>query len=92
MLAVALLLSLAMPVLAAEAKGKIKTVTPDQHQFVLTDANQKDWTIHVTKDSKIFVNDKESKLSDLQAGEEVTITYQKEGDKLIATEVRCTKK
>ena len=92
LLALTLLLSLALPVLAAEAKGKIKTVTPDKHEFVLSDANQKDWTMHLSKDGKVFINDKESKLADLQAGDEVIVTYAKEGEKLSASEVRCTRK
>jgi biopolymer transport protein ExbD len=92
LLVLTLLLSLAMPVLAAEAKGKIKTVTPDKQEFVLTDGNQKDWTMNLNKDGKVFINDKESKLADLQAGDEVIVTYAKEGEKLSASEVRCTRK
>jgi len=91
-LVLALLLGLAMPALAAEAKGKIKTVTPDKQEFVLTDANQKDWTMKVNKDAKIFVNDKEHKLADLQAGDDVIVTYNKEGENLNVSEIRATRK
>jgi hypothetical protein len=91
-LVLVLLLGLAMPALAAEAKGKIKTVTPDKNEFVLTDANQKDWTMKLQQGGKVFVNDKEGKLSDLQAGDEVIVTYAKEGENLNATEIRCTRK
>ena len=91
-LTVALLLALSMPAVAAEAKGTIKTVTADKNEFVMTDANAKDWTIHLKKDAKVLVNDKESKLSDLQAADEVTVTYEKDGDRLIATEIRCKRK
>ena len=31
-------------------------------------------------------------IKDLKEGDEVTVTYKKDGDKLIATEVRCEKK
>ena len=91
LLAIVLLLGLAMPAMAEEAKGKIKSVSADQNQFVMTDADQKDWTIQVNKDSKILLNDKEAKLGDLQAGHEVTVNYTKDGDKFVASEVRCKK-
>jgi len=57
-LCLALLLALSMPAVAAEAKGTIKTVTADKSEFVMTDANAKDWTIHLKKDGKVLVNDK----------------------------------
>jgi biopolymer transport protein ExbD len=91
-LCVALVLAIAAPVLAAEAKGTIKTVTADKSEFVLTDANAKDWTINLNKDGKVFINDKESKLADLQAADEVTVIYEKQGEKLMASEVRCKRK
>ena len=90
--AVAFVLALALPVLADEIKGTVKLVTPDKNELVITDQNQKEMTVQVKPDTKIFHGDKEAKLADLQAGEEVTITGQKEGDKLVATEIRCKKK
>jgi hypothetical protein len=91
-LSVAVVLALSSPAVAAEAKGTIKTVTADKHEFVMTDANAKDWTMHVTKDAKVFVNDKEGKLSDLQASDQVTVTYEKVGDRLNVSEIRCKRK
>ena len=91
-LAAAFLLALVAPAFAAETKGTIKTVNIDKVEFVMADANAKDWTIHLNKDGKVFINDKESKLSDLQASDEVTVTYEKEGDRLMASEVRCKRK
>ncbi len=92
LLALALLVGLATPALAAEAKGKIASVQADKNEFVLTDANNKNWTFHCVKDCKILIKDRPSKLADLQRGDEVTITYDREGDKLMATEVKCTRK
>lgn len=77
---------------AADAKGKIKTVTADKNQFVMTDADGKAWTINLNKDGKVTLNDKEAKLSDLQADDEVTITYEKEGDRLNASAVKAHRK
>lgn len=77
---------------AADAKGKIKTVAADKNEFVMTDADGKSWTIHCTKDCKFTLNDKAGKLSDLQADDEVTITYEKEGDRLNASAVKANRK
>jgi hypothetical protein len=92
LLALGLLLGLAMPALAAEAAGKIKSVDADKNQFVMTDANQKSWTFNHNKDGKVLINDKESKLADLQSGDDVTVTYEKDGAKLNCSMVRATRK
>jgi Cu/Ag efflux protein CusF len=92
LLAVTLLLGLTLPALAAEAKGKIKSVDADKNEFVFTDTDGKDWTFHATKECKVLINDKESKLSDLKAGDEATVTYEKKDEKLVASEVRATRK
>jgi len=91
-LALAFLMSLATPALAAEVKGKIKSVAPDKNEFVLTDNDAKNLTFNLEKTGKVFINNKEAKLADLKAGDEATITYEKKGEKLVATEVRCTQK
>lgn len=77
---------------AADAKGKIKTVTADKHEFVITDSDGKTWTFTCNKDGKVLINDKESKLSDLQADDEVVITYEKDGEKMLASQVKATRK
>ncbi len=92
LLALVVLAAFTVPAFAVEAKGTIKTVTPDKNEFVFADKNAKDWTFHVDKDAKIFINDKAGKLADLQAGDEVTVTYEKKNDKLMASEVRCHRK
>jgi len=92
-LAIALVVGVTMPVVAAEAMGKIKSVDATKHQIVVTDANQKDWTFNISKDAKIFVDDKQSQLSDLKKDENVTIHYDKDKDGvLMATEIRCKTK
>lgn len=91
-LVLALLLGITTMALAAETKGKIKSVNADKNEFVMTDANNKDFTFHLVDTGKVLINDKESKLSDLKAGDEVSITYESKDNKLHATEVRCTRK
>jgi hypothetical protein len=77
---------------AADAKGKIKTVNADKNEFVVQDADGKSWTFMATKDCKCTLNDKEGKLADLQADDEVQITYDKDGDRLNCTAIRATRK
>jgi Cu/Ag efflux protein CusF len=92
-LALALVVGLSTPLIAAETtKGKIKSVTPDKHEFVLTDTAGKDWTFHMDDKATVRLNDKASKLDDLKVGDEVEIKYEKKGDRFIAAEVRCTRK
>ena len=67
-LILALLAGLTMPILAADAKGRIVKVRPDKNEFVLTE-NVKDLTFQLNKDGRVLINDKESKLADLRAGD-----------------------
>jgi Cu/Ag efflux protein CusF len=92
-LALALVIGLSAPVVAAEtAKGKIKSVTADKREFVLTDTNGKDWTFHMDDKATVRLNDKASKLDDLKVGDEVEIKYEKKGDRFMAEEIKCTRK
>jgi len=89
--ALLLLLALALPALAADAKGKVKNVAPDKNELVITD-NTKDWTFGLDKNSTVFVNDKAAKLADLQVGDEVSVTYEKRDDKLHAHSIRAMRR
>ncbi|HEY1861419.1 MAG TPA: hypothetical protein VGG61_13750 [Gemmataceae bacterium] len=91
-LALVFVLCLSVTAYADDAKGKLKSVEAAKNQFVLTDANGKDWTITLAKDAKVIINDKEGKLADLKGGEEVDVTYTKAGDALTASAIRATRK
>jgi hypothetical protein len=92
-LALAVVVSLANVAVAADetAKGTIKKVTADKKEFVLTDKDGKDHTFTVDDGAKITVANKESKLTDLKEKQEVTVTYEKKGDKMIAKEIKAEK-
>jgi Cu/Ag efflux protein CusF len=77
---------------AADAKGKIKSVTAERSEIMLVDDASKTWTVVLAMDCKFRVNDLDSKIEDLQAGDEITITYEKDGDRLVAWSVRATRK
>ena len=86
-----LLAGLAIPVLAAETKGRVVSVNPEKNEFVLTE-NFKNLTFVVNNASRVLINNRESKLADIQAGDEAAVTFERDGTKLIASVVRCTRK
>jgi len=86
-----LLIAIGMPLLAAEAKGKIASVNPEKGQVVLTES-VKNWTFQLTKDAQVTVNGRDVKLSELRPGDEAAVTYERVDQKLIASAVRCTRK
>jgi Cu/Ag efflux protein CusF len=93
MLALAVVVGLTGALLAAEtAKGKIKSVNADKKEFVVTDKNDKDLTFHMDATGKITLADKEVKLDELKKGDEVEIKYEKDGDKMIAKEIKVERK
>lgn len=91
-LALAFLLTCALSAQAADAKGRVKSVVADRAELVLVDDTGKNWTITAAKDCKVRLNDRDSKFEDLQTDDEVTITYEKDGDKLVARAIRATRK
>ncbi len=93
MLALAVVVGLTGALLAAEtAKGKIKSVNADKKEFVVTDKNDKDFTFLMDAAGKITLADKEVKLDELKKGDEVEIKYEKDGDKMIAKEIKVERK
>jgi Cu/Ag efflux protein CusF len=89
LLSIAILLGLTSAVLALEAKGKIKSVSADKKEMTITNNDGKDFKFVMDDDAKIQLNDKDSKLSELKKGDEVTVTYEKKDGKLIASKVEC---
>jgi Cu/Ag efflux protein CusF len=89
LLGIAILLALTSPALALEAKGKIKKISADQKELTVTDQNGKDLEFVMDDDAKIQLNDKDTKLKELKKGDEITVTYEKKGRKLIASKVEC---
>ena len=89
LLGIAILLALTSPALALEAKGKIKKISADQKELTVTDQDGKDLEFVLEDDAKIQLNDKDIKLKELKKGDEITVTYEKKGRKLIARKVEC---
>jgi Cu/Ag efflux protein CusF len=68
-------------------RGKIQSVAADTHQLVLKDRDGKEWTFHVARDAKVRLDDRDSSLSDLKTGNEVTIAYS-----MAAQDIRSNRK
>ena len=75
---------------ALDIKGKITAVRTDRNEVVVAESF-KNWTFRLAKDGKVFVNDHESKLADLQAGDDAIVTYDRLGPQLVANVIRATR-
>jgi hypothetical protein len=91
-LALVAVFAFAATAFAADAKGKIKTVNADKNELVVQDADGKSWTFMAARECKVHLNDKDAKLADLQADDEVQITYEKDGTNLNASVIKATRK
>jgi len=74
-----------------DVKGKITAVRAEQNEFVIAEG-VKNWTFQLAGDSKIYINGHVSKLTDLKAGDEAVVSYDRIGQQLIANAVRCKRK
>jgi hypothetical protein len=81
----------AAPVLPGDMKGKIMSVDADKMQFVLKTTAGEDTHFGMDEDAQVLINDKEAQLSDLRAGDQVSVMGHRNGDEWLAVEVRCTR-
>ena len=90
-LALVLLAGIVLSVQAAQLKGKVAAVRPEKNEFVLTE-NFKDMTFEVTSQTKIAINGRDAGLAEMKAGDLAVVDFDRQGRKLIATAVQCTRK
>jgi len=76
---------------SSETNGTIRFVIADKNEVVLKGV-LKDTVYHLDKNIMVRLNNKECNFSDLREGDDVTLTYQKTGDRLITNEIRATRK
>ncbi len=88
-LALTLMVGLVGSALAADetAKGKIKRISPDRKELVVTDNTGKDLTFQLEDNAKVRLADKDVRLNDLKEGDQVEVKYEKKGDKMMAKEI-----
>jgi hypothetical protein len=71
--ALVLTLALALPALAEQIQGTVKSVDPADHSFVLADG------------TRLWVD--EAQIANLSLGNDVQATYQMQGDKKVVTDL-----
>jgi hypothetical protein len=86
--ALTLALGMASVGLAEDSKGKFKEALADKETFVVTEDGQ-DRTYQLDAKAKILINDRESRLNDLKAGDNVTVTWQLRNDRRVASMIAC---
>jgi len=69
-----------------QARGKIENVKADQQWFTVKDEKGHEWTFHAGRNARIEANGKETKLADLQQGQDVTVSYRQ-----VLTEIQAGK-
>lgn len=90
-LALALLLVMAAPVLANDMRGTILSIDPDNHTFDLVNDEGNVSNFQVAVVHQVFIDDVEQTLWDLTPGDQVTVTYETQNEVLMATLIRCTR-
>jgi len=78
-LALAVLVGLAAPSFAADSvgRGTVKNIAADKSQFVLTDANNKDFMISWAENTRVVRDGKDVKVTDLKVNDSVSLVYDK---------------
>lgn len=85
LVAMALLVLIASPLLAVNVVGTVKSVDANQNRLVLTDQNGRDWTIAVGQNTQIMTgNNNQGRLADLQPGQVVNVNYQLQNNQMVA--------
>jgi len=70
-------------------RGRVQSVDADQNQLVIKDREGKERMIRANQNTRIHRGDREGKLSDLKAGDEVFVAYDQQGDTLTARAIRA---
>ncbi len=87
----ALLLNSAWTCKADEIKGRVANVTADKNEITVTESF-KNWTFLLKHEGKVFLNDRESKLHEIRAGDDATVIFSRQGENFQASLIRCRRK
>lgn len=90
-LTLALIISIAAPLLAKQMQGRITAVRPAKMEFVVSEGF-KDFVFQVDNGTKITVNQRDATLADLKPGDETAVMFEIRGKVLVATNVRAVGK
>jgi len=70
-------------------RGQLKGLALDKSLVILKDANGKEHTFMLDKETKVRLADKDAKTADLKLGDEVVIGWEKSGTQMMARQIRC---
>lgn len=83
-----LVLTTAAPVLAAETvEGKV--VAANATSLTITDKDNKRHVFSLAPNASVSIDGEAAKPNELKAGQQVKVTYLKEGEKLIASKIEA---
>jgi hypothetical protein len=86
-LVLVILVGLSSAAVPDEVQGRLKAVFPDKREVLVADSAGKETTFQLAQDGKVLINNAESKLGDLQAGDSVVVVH--EGQQTVASQIRC---
>ena len=90
-LALAILLAVALPVMAKDMQGTLLSIEADDNTFDLVSDEGNVTNFRFAPTGQVFINDEERTLADLNPGDDVSVTYEVENEQLVATVIRCTR-
>jgi len=71
--------------------GNAHSIAPDDMAFSMNDDEGGEHNFRLVITGKVLINNKERALSDLQAGDQVTVRFDFEDKDMVATLVRCVR-
>lgn len=86
-LAFTLLTNAASLTLADEVQATIATIEPDDHFLILVNDENNVLSVRFLVGGQVFINDEEMTIWDLEPGDRVTVTYDLEGEAMLATHI-----
>jgi ribosomal 50S subunit-recycling heat shock protein len=86
-LALVMLVLVAAPVLALEAKGKVKSIDTTKNELCVTTDDNKELVFRFRDNVKVRLDNREQKLSDLKVNDTVTVNYTGEGENLRVSDI-----
>lgn len=73
-----------------EVKGHLKSFSIPRNELVVTDEGEREWTFVLNDQVRVAIGREEGKVRDLMRGAAVTVLYEKQGEKLLALEIKSS--
>jgi len=89
LIALVVSLSAAVALAPAETKGTVLAVFPDQQSLIVTDDNGGNITFVLDYQGRVLMDERPAKLEDLLPGDHVRVIHETQGDRQVASEIRC---